>query len=593
MNLICIKSIRLTIAILYLLAGPVPLRGYAQSGVIGLTVDFEQTSYPVVNFNRGYVLRDALQVKTQKILDDLEESVTLGMRMVSLPRDLNQFNPNYTPHDFSSYFKSYRSMGPLYFGGDGEKEEFSKNEEGGIDVRVNSEYLEICRYAMSLGLELIVQCSGTPVEGKSDGTVEQLFELDPERKFHESARFYPIPASGEFDAVADAVVQWMRALYDSLQYEQVIFLGHQEPSHTAGYPYGIQTREGNLENIAVYAGVWKPMADKLLEYNMVSGAMQLNESRIDYGPGVSALIDGQVPFDYFSIQNYRAERNDLTLREAISQLDSHDYSRGKKIVFNRYDFKSELITDNEQKYNTSAGITEFLNAEIQLFPYADRILGYSFFTGAQDYPMMDEVFRFLNNMPSERKQIEGLVPGLNAFAFSDSARLSMIVWNNEAVSKEISITLKNVPLHMNEPDITITTGEGSVLMNNDEFNWNADQQTLGQLVTPGKGFIMLTMEGKALGTDRMKKNFTFENSVEVISNPVRNNLKLRFSNSMEHAHLRIFSLSGTLVLEEVIHSVFPGKTFSRNLSLNSGVYLLSITPDLHPPVASKIIVCTE
>lgn len=128
-----------------------------------------------------------------------------------------------TSNPQGDYFRSYRSMGSQYFGGNGEKEEFSRNQDGGIDVHINSQYMELCQMARDLGFQLIVQCSGVPVEGKNNGRVEHLFPLDSRRSFHGSVRYYPLPATNNYDANGTAIFEWMKLLHDKLGVSNTIY----------------------------------------------------------------------------------------------------------------------------------------------------------------------------------------------------------------------------------------------------------------------------------------------------------------------------------------------------------------------------------
>ncbi len=273
----------------------------------------------------------------------------MGMQLVAMPKDLNQFDENWKTNPRGDYFLSYRSMGGnSYLGGDGgEKEEFSKNSEGGIDVSINSKYLELCRTARNLGLQLIVQCSGVPVEGKEDGSVEHLFPLDDRRSFHGSARYYPLPAPGNYEANANVIFEWMKKLHDELGGGNTIYAGNQEPSHTTGYFNGTQTDAATIQNLQVYPAIWKPIAMKLQNGGMLSAVSQLNEVYSHYDPSVESIVSKGVPMDYYSIQNYRAQNNRTILTSVKNALEKYGLSTSKKVLFNRYDYGGNAGIDNQ------------------------------------------------------------------------------------------------------------------------------------------------------------------------------------------------------------------------------------------------------
>lgn len=394
-------------------------------------IDFSESGLPELDIRRGYILRPAIDRLNITIMNQLKALPGMGMQLVALPKDLNQFDENWVTNPLGEYFLSYRSKGNTFLGGDGEKEEFSRNGEGGIDVRVNSKYLEYCRTARSLGLQLVVQCSGVPVEGKDDGKVEHLFPLDERRSFHREARYYPLPAAGSYEANGEVIFQWMRKLHDELGGGNTIFAGNQEPSHTAGYfNGGIQTDEATIQNVQVYPAIWRPIALKLQNAGMLSAVSQLNEVYPHYDPSIESIVAKGVPLDYYSIQNYRAQNNKTILAAAKAALEKYGLPTSKKVLFNRYDYVDYPgLTSYDQRFGTAPGMIAFLESELVLCDYADMVYGYCFFTGGQNYTMMNSVFTFLNAMPQPRKKILNIPTGLKYIVSADEKRISAVIWN--------------------------------------------------------------------------------------------------------------------------------------------------------------------
>lgn len=395
-----------------------------------IKVDFSDSGLPVLDIKRGYILRDAISSSNSKIKSDLQAYADMGMQLVALPKDLNQFDANWTSNPQGDYFRSYRSMGSQYFGGNGEKEEFSRNQDGGIDVHINSQYLELCQMARDLGFQLIVQCSGVPVEGKNNGRVEHLFPLDSRRSFHGSARYYPLPATNNYDANGTIIFEWMKLLHDKLGVSNTIYAGNQEPSHTTGYFNGTQTETATIQNLTVYPAIWRSTANKLKNAGMLSAVSQLNEVSGYYDASLQSIIEKGVPFDYYSIQNYMAQRNSKILADVKNALVKYDIPLHKKVLFNRYDYgATNKLKTNEERFATAPGIIAFLESELILCDYADMVYGYCFFAGAQNYSMMNSVLTFLNSMPQARKRLSGIPEGLKYIASADENKISIVLWN--------------------------------------------------------------------------------------------------------------------------------------------------------------------
>lgn len=457
------------------------------------SIDFSESGQPKLDIKRGYILRPAIDRMNTTIMNQLKAFPSMGMQLVALPKDINQFDENWASNPFGEYFLSYRSKGDTFFGGDGEKEEFSRNTEGGIDVRVNSKYLEYCRTAVNLGLQLVVQCSGVPVEGKDDGKVEHLFPLDDRRSFHREARYYPLPAPGSYEANGDVIFQWMKKLHEELGGGNTIFAGNQEPSHTAGYfNGGIQTDEATIMNVQVYPAIWRPIALKLQNAGMLSAVSQLNEVYPHYDPSIESIVSKGVPMDYYSIQNYRAQNNKTILAAAKAALVKYGLPTSKKVLFNRYDYVDYPgLTSYDQRFGTAPGIIAFLESELVLCDYADMIYGYCFFTGGQNYTMMNSVFTFLNAMPQSRKKMLNIPAGLKYIVSADEKRISAVIWNpgtNECIF-DLDASGAN-----GSAELSVQKGAGTELLSYNPGAWDPTTKKVPGLKLGSKEFILLKMD---------------------------------------------------------------------------------------------------
>jgi hypothetical protein len=457
------------------------------------TIDFSESGLPVLDIKRGYILKPSIDRLNTRIMEELQAYPNMGMQLVALPKDLNQFDENWKTNAHGDYFRSYRSQGNSYFGSDGEMEEFRRNAEGGIDVHINSKYLELCRTARHIGLQLIVQCSGVPVEGKDDGSVEHLFPLDDRRSFHGSARYYPLPAPGYYEANANVIFEWMKKLHDELGGGNTIYAGNQEPSHTTGYFNGTQTDVASIQNLQVYPAIWKPIALKLHREGMLSAVSQLNEVHGHYDPSIESITSKEVPMDYYSIQNYKARNNQVILAAVKSALEKYGLTTSKKVLFNRYDY-GDLpgLTTNEHRFGTSSGIIAFLESELVLCDYADMVYGYCFFTGGQNYEMMNSVFTFLNGMPQLRKKILNIPDGLKYIASADEKRVSTVMWNSG--DNNCTFDFDASGAGSGTAELSILKGSGSELLQYRPASWSPASKKMSGINLGGKEFILITLQ---------------------------------------------------------------------------------------------------
>lgn len=451
------------------------------------------SSEPDVNIKRGYILRDAVNKKNERTIAKIRESAELGMKMIALPKDLNQFDTQYRNSGVKNYCRAYRSKGGEYFGGDGQREEFQA--DGGIHI--NTEYLEICKTARDAGLQLVIQMTGLPSEGRDDGSVRHLVPTDSKRRFHESARFYALPAPGAYEENAQLQFAYMTALQKELDVDDIIWCGNQEPSHTAGYPGGKKTREGTADNIRDYVKVWNPVARLLAGNNMRCGGIQLNQASHEYRHAAETLAELNVPLDFFTIQNYKAEKNTRIIRDAIRSLDKYKTLKGRKILFNRYDYSdSKHARGRTGRFATSAGMIEYLKAERVIFDNADRIYGYNLFAGSQGFEMMNRVVAWLNSLPPSRKGMEGVPHGCGGFAFADEEHLYIAIWN-EADAKTVidTVILKGFPATI-KGKVSAMMGSGRTLKDISEtIRWAPRKKTIEGIALEPREFILLKTQG--------------------------------------------------------------------------------------------------
>ena len=541
---------------------------------VPLTIDYAlSTTYPDANMKRGYVLRDALMKSNSSILNDLVGYHNLGCELVCLPRDLNQFDPGYTG---SYYYESYRSKGTEFFGGEPNPEEF-RLVNGELTVFVNPNFLDICNEAKNQGLRMIIQATGTPVEGKGDGSVTQLFNLDPTRQFQQQARFYAIPAPGSYDSTATAVYKWMKSIKDGTGATNIIWAGHQEPSHTAGYPNGIQTDVGTENNIDDYTLAFKPLAQKIKDggIGFVAG-IQLNQTYQGYSRAAIAIQNNGVPIDFFSIQNYKGENNQAIVNEAVSQLSLHSSTIGKKLVFNRYDFDAGFSTV-EERYNSAAGMTQFLKNELVIVNNANKILGYCLFTGAYGQPMMNSVMKFLNSQPVRRRSIAGIGSGINAWCTANADDFYMVLWNSATGDRSITIDLKSFPNAYNTHQMNIRKASGDSLVNYSNATWTPGTAgKIDDIILKRNEFVLIQLNaagGAALKASKTK-NLKTSDTFLVYPNPVKDQLHFRIPQDAVFGDFQMMNMKGQRIMNIGKRNLKIGDNELNVSVLSNGIYIL-------------------
>lgn len=455
-----------------------------------LTVDLEASSpYPEDHLKRGYVLQGAVAQINDDYVYSIRKSRQLGNDLIGIFRDVNQFA-------HKVLFRSYRSQGPGFFGADGQPEEFAL-EDGTIRIRANPQFLKMCRMARDGGMQLVIQVHGTPVEGLDDGSVRQLFTLDPKRAYHGQARYYPIPVEAEFPLLVETLHRWMGQITAAVGAPDTIWLGTQEPEHTLGFPGGVKDDNFRHQNLKDYIHLWSMLADVLHADGQLTGAIQNNagqNSGEKFRAAVRELAAQGCSIDFFSIQNYSGQNNARILREAFEALDSQPAYRGKPVIFHRYQPGIEV----ERCFTTTAGLVEVLSCEKVLLDHADRVHGYNLHTFSRGSEYGENLLGFLNQMPPVRKTIAGLGEGIDGFAFAGNGTVCIALWNSSEATVQLDLNLRNGASSF--PSLMAAGGFDNRHRLREGFAWDPDVGALRGLRLEPQSYAFLTFRAERAET---------------------------------------------------------------------------------------------
>lgn len=306
-----------------------------------------------------------------------------------------------------------------------ENQLFSKSG-GTITHKQHAVFNSNRKRAVSKGMTVFAQATGTP----------HVFKPDPKYTWHGGANYYPLPKPGEFNQLANVVSAWMNK---GNSVAKSVWLGTQEPIHTIGFEGGTKTEAGKKKNLQRYADIWSRIAKKL---NGKSGAMQLNGMNNDNQPypvlAADALNSHNTPMNYWSVQNYIAERNSSVIAGAKEALK---HCNAGKIIFNRYGYNKPWA--DSKKFDRSEGIVTLLQAEDAILKNSDKVTGYCLMhEGFSKYNMVQKVGKFLNEMPPNRRDASSNNNNIQVFATSNNSKLRIAVWNKGSASQNVNITIK-------------------------------------------------------------------------------------------------------------------------------------------------------
>jgi hypothetical protein len=355
-------------------------------------------------------------------------------------------------------------------------------------------------------LPTLVQISGTPYAFPEAG-------LDPNYEVvcGATGHYYPLPARGGSTAV---VRKSLESLIDDLSSSApaAVWIGTQEPSHTLGYSTSFDSGNGCanvpaskinsaiMNNINRYISYWAPIAQHLRAKHLSSGGIQLNAGNSDvYNSTAGAIIDAQMPLDYFTIQDYSPSA-------AVTQAMYGAYQRFQqnpayaevKIMIDRYGIS---LTGNE--YGTASGIIKFLQDEGELMPYADMLYGYAVQTtglrSTSPVPsLLPQVMEWLQKAPAPLRPLASTTSDLQAFALVQKGpvpRAYVAVWNVSAsASYTASVALKGLNGSFNLSNLRILKGSRNQLVPLATSGITVNGDTVSDLALNSNEFLLISLE---------------------------------------------------------------------------------------------------
>lgn len=391
-----------------------------------VTTNLGVISGPNFKVKRGLVVaiggfRDA---ERQRI--DFVES--LGLDMVTLAQNLC---------DFTNEFEK-----PLH--------QFYENNEGTVSVRVDPDVIKVRQYAAAKNLRVVHQISGVPyrcifINKEWDSPILPILE---ERQWTGNANWYPVADHNYRGTIGGIIGRWAQAVEAADGSFSSIWAGTQEPSHTVGFPAGpdgslIRTPEQVSNNVNLYFHSWKRTAKLLNEVGIETGGLQLNEADTAYfDQTLKNFRDTDTPLDYFTAQNYAADRGvGDYLKAAKTALQNNGYPWEKKVLFNRYSLKKP---DNWEV--NSAGIIHWLKAEKQIINNADILYGYSLeYSKAANSILLSETLRFVHDMIGVRRPLNSTIDGLDGFIGANKQRFTAVIWNSSGTNQNLELKIQNMP----------------------------------------------------------------------------------------------------------------------------------------------------
>ncbi len=332
-----------------------------------------------------------------------------------------------------------------------------------LQVRGNGNLSTLRQKIRSSGLVNFLQIAGTV-------TKDNPFTL-ANVKASENGNFYPLPATlTERTEYANALARLVEHIYNTDRTPS-IFSFWQEPAHTLGLnpktesstPSEADLETNNKDFIDFQFEIAK--AIRKLNLDIPLAAFQMNSSQ---GISAKGLIDGAayfhmlellrkkekataelMPFDFFTIQNYKGERTKEIVANARFALLDERFAH-VPILLN--EFRSSKEGGNDKILNESEDLTLYLETLKFVLDQSDvsHILPSDVVTQTSKFRINEVLTRF-GKLPFNRVTINfGKHSELSGIASFDSAQISAIIWNLGKDPIETSISLANLPSNLKE-----------------------------------------------------------------------------------------------------------------------------------------------
>lgn len=405
-----------------------------------ITIDFSKLQFPPVIQKLG--VNSVWNQLSDSSLSGLDGAAAAGMVMGSGLLELNET---------SLYEGKNSCLGPnaMVF----------RDNQAKLQISGNSNLTTLRNKTRSSGLVNFLQIAGTVTKG-NPFTLASV-------KASKNGNFYPLPATWKERAeYADALARLVDSIYMADRTPS-IFSFWQEPSHTLGLQSkteGGTPSDSDIEaNTTDFIDFQFELSKNFRKLNLdvPLAAFQLNSSQgvssngvvdgADYAHFLNLLIKKEIavgekmPFDFFTIQNYKGERTREIISNARFALLSNRFSN-VPILMN--EFRSSKEGGNDEILNTSKGLTQYLETLKFVMDQADvsHILPSDVVTQSSKF-RINEVLIRLGKLPFNRVPINfGGHSELSGIASFDSEQISAVIWNNGDEPIETSISLASTPL---------------------------------------------------------------------------------------------------------------------------------------------------
>ena len=490
-----------------------------------IMVDLAQPSFPPTvtkfGFNAEWTEKNPADMRA------IGEAAKAGAPMVAGLMEIDYLN------DDKNFTKGSTLDAPLFYKAEG---------DGTVRTQSDPELDELRNSSRSSGMINLLQLAGTP-------TMDGVFKIDSSLKntvtYKDDVKgkhgnWYPLPEVGkDTDDLALAYGSLTDSIRKATPGLPTWWAFWQEPDHTIGknlekdeskfryLDFFGKTADAikEIDQDAVIIGIQQNSTAGLNGNKRIDGAEYLHFTRDILLPFEQERAS-PIPYDYISIQNYKAHRT-LEIIQNARIAYANERFQDMPILINELGFKK--ISQWEGKsfkeiYDSPSGLMQLQEILKVIMDQPD--VSYALLTRnifSQKIKEQPERFtlsyyavKWLNELPALRRPMKFSGPDkdfLHAIAAANANQVRIIIWNTNDAERTLSVDLKHIPETLEGKEIRLHTLGSGLPRSSIVQSASSPVTSLRNLQIPPQGMVMVEIgkpeEPKMVKKARYARHYAF------------------------------------------------------------------------------------
>ena len=473
-----------------------------------LTIELAQASFPPTvtkfGFNAEWTEKNPADARA------IGEAAKAGVPMVAGLMEIDYLN------DDKNFTKGSTLDSPLFY---------KAKEDGTILTQSDPELDEMRNLTQAGRMINLLQLAGTP-------TIDGVFKIDPnltntvtykDDVKGKHGNWYPLPKVGkDTDELAVAYGSLTDSIRRATPGLPTWWAFWQEPDHTIGK--NLEKDESKIRYLdffgktadaikkinqdAVIIGIQQNSTAGLNGNQKINGAEYLHFTRDILLP-FEQERSSPIPYDYISIQNYKAHRTlEIVLNSRIAY--AHPRFLSMPVLINELDFKKKaewLGKSFREMYDSPSGLMQLLEILKTIIDQPDvsyallmrNVFSQKIKEKPERFNLSYYAVKWLNELPVHRRPIKFSGPGtgsLQGVAGSNANEARIIIWNTDEAGRSLNVDLRSLPASLEGKEISLHTMDGGRPLSVFLQSASSPVTSLRNLLIPKQGMVMVEIGKK-------------------------------------------------------------------------------------------------